>query len=92
MDDVITIVKSFFENVWSLFSGVTIPGLNMTAAQMFIALFVIGFSLNLISLLTGFRSNVGSAAESMRTSHEKIGQYRKAIDQNKRNQNPMGFR
>ena len=92
MDDLISITKTFFENIWALFSGVTIPGLGMTAAEMFIALFVIGFSLNLISLITGFRSNVGSAAESMRTSREKIGQYRKAIDQNKRNNNPMGFR
>ena len=91
MDDLISIMKNFFENIWDLFSGVTIPGLGMTAAEMFIALFVIGFSLNLISLITGFRSNVGSAAESMRTSNEKIGQYRKAMDQNKRNNNPMGF-
>ena len=90
MDEVKSVLETFFGGVWGLFSGVTIPGLGMTAAQLLIALFVVGFSFRLISLLTGFSTNVGSSAESMRTSHEKLSQYRKVMEQNKKRRK-IGF-
>lgn len=91
MDDVLSVLETFFDGIWGLFTGVTIPGLNMTAAELFIALFVVGFSLRLISVVTGLGTNVASSAESMRTSHEKISQYRKAMEQNKKNSRGIGF-
>ena len=78
MEDVTAILKTFFTGIWHLFSGVTIPGLNMSAAQLLIALFVAGFSLRLISVVTGFGTNVGGAATSISKSHERINEYRRA--------------
>ena len=76
MDDIALVVTSFFSNLWRLFSGVQIPALGMTAAQLAIGFFVIGFSLKLISLITGF--NTGADGGTGISRHrEKQGAYRR---------------
>ena len=57
------IMKTIFGGVWDLLSGVTLPLFNISAAKVVIGFIVIKFSLSLLSLVTGFRSNVGSGAE-----------------------------
>ena len=94
MEDFTLIMKTIFGGVWDLFSGVTLPLFNISAAKVLIGFFVIKFSLNLLSLVTGFRSNVGSGAESITRSNETLHQYSKVKEQNdKRAKNGgIGFR
>lgn len=84
MEEMVQIMKAVFSGVWDLFSGVTLPGFNISAAKVLIGFFVIKFSLNLLSLVTGFRSNVGAAAESYSRSNETLHQYSKVKAQNEK--------
>lgn len=72
----------FFSGIWDLFTGFTVPGFNISLAKVAIGFFVIRFSLSLLSLVTGFRSNAGYAADTFRTSSENLNQYKKVRDQN----------
>lgn len=69
------IIKTIFGGVWDLLSGVTLPLFDISAAKVCIGFFVIKFSLNLFSLVTGFRSNVGAGGESVSRSRENYNHY-----------------
>ena len=77
MNDISSIVVSLFSNIWSLFSGVKIPGLNMSAAQLLIGMVVLGFSLRLIGFLTGFNTS-GDNGVSINKNRERLYAYRSA--------------
>lgn len=83
------IMKTIFGGVWDLFSGVTLPLFNISAAKVLIGFFVIKFSLNLLALVTGFRSNVGVGAESITRSRETLSHY-SALKKQKDNYNRNG--
>lgn len=94
MDEVTQLLKVVFGGAWDLFSSVTVPGFGVSAAKVAIGFVVIKFSLNLFSIMTGFRSNIGSGAESITRSNETLHQYSKVKEQNdKRAKNGgIGFR
>lgn len=77
MSDITLVVTSFLSNVWRLFSSVQIPAFGMTAAQLLIALVIIGFSLKLISVITGFNTNVGGSAEGISRTRDRLNSYRR---------------
>ena len=89
MEDMTLIMKTIFGGVWDLFSGVTLPLFDISAAKVLIGFFVIKFSLSLLSLVTGFRSNVGAGAESISRSRESFSHYSK-LKQQKDNYNRNG--
>ena len=81
MDEMKEIMVTMFHGVFDLFSGLTVPGFGISLWKVVIGFFVIKFSLSLLSLVTGFRSNIGSTAEEFRTSSETLNQYKKVNDQ-----------
>lgn len=78
MSDIMT---TFFSGVWDLFSNFTVPGFGISLAKVAIGFFVIRFSLSLLSVVTGFRSNVGYAAKEFRSGSETLSQYKKVQEQ-----------
>ena len=76
MSDISLVVTSFLGNIWHLFSSVQIPAFGMTAAQLLIALIVVGFSFKLIALITGFNTNIGGSASGISRSRERMNAYR----------------
>lgn len=81
MEEMTQIMKTIFGGVWDLLSGVTLPGFNISAAKVLIGFFVIKFSLSLLSLVTGFRSNVNAGSEQFRTANESLSHYAKLKQQ-----------
>ena len=81
METMQEIMTTFFSGVWSLFSSFTVPGFGIPLAKVAIGFFIIRFSLSLLSLITGFRSNVGYVANGFRTSSESLNHYKKIYDQ-----------
>ena len=94
METMQEIMITLFSGVWELFSGFTVPGFGISLAKVAIGFFVIRFSLSLLSLLTGFRSNSGYAADQFRTSSESLDQYKKVYDQktSREKNGGIGFR
>lgn len=93
MTEMKEILTCLFRNTWDLFSSVTVPGFGISAAKLVIGFFVIRFSLSLLSLVTGFRSNSGYAADQFRTSSESLNQYKKVREQkeNRAKNGGIGF-
>ncbi|WP_130870363.1 hypothetical protein [Intestinimonas massiliensis (ex Afouda et al. 2020)] len=91
METMQEIMTTFFSGVWSLFSSFTVPGFGIPLAKVAIGFFVIRFSLSLLSLITGFRSNSGYAADQFRTSSESLNQYKKVSDQNMKREKNGGI-
>ena len=93
MDEMKEIMVTMFHGVFDLFSGLTVPGFGVSLWKVVIGFFVIKFSLSLLSLVTGFRSNAGSAAEDFRTSSESLNQYKRVRDQqlNREKNGGIGF-
>lgn len=89
MDDVAQLMKVVIGGAWDLLSGVTVPGFGISAAKVAVGFLVIKFSLNLFSLVAGFRSNVGSGAESISRSREQLSHYSK-LKKQKDNYNRNG--
>ena len=81
MDMIKQFLSTLFGGTWELFSALEVPGFGVSLAKVAVGFFVVRFSLNLLSLVTGFRTNVGSGAESFRTSSESLHQYRAVRDQ-----------
>lgn len=81
MEEMTQIMKTIFGGVWDLLSGVMLPGFNISAAKVLIGFFVIKFSLSLLSIVTGFRSNVNAGAEQFRTANESLSHYAKLKQQ-----------
>ena len=91
METMKEIMTTFFSGVWSLFSSFPVPGFGIPLAKVAIGFFVIRFSLSLLSLITGFRSNSGYAADQFRTSSESLNQYKKVSDQNMKREKNGGI-
>lgn len=83
MENMKAIMECLFGNLWRLMSEVTVPGFEISLAKVIVGFFVIRFSLLLLSIVTGFRSNVGYTAEQFRTSSESASHYRKVREQQK---------
>lgn len=90
MKEIMTIL---FSGVYDLFTAFTVPGFGISLWKVAIGFFVIRFSLSLLSLVTGFRSNSGYAADQFRTSSENLNQYKKVHDQkvNREKNGGIGF-
>lgn len=93
MNEIREILTCMLRGVWALLSGVTVPGFGISFAKLAIGFFVIRFSLSLLSLVTGFRSNSGYAADQFRTSSESLNQYKKVHEQkeNRAKNGGIGF-
>lgn len=81
MDNVRQVMITLFGGVWNLFSSFEVPGFGISLAKVAIGFFVIRFSLSLLSLVTGFHSNIGAATDSIRTSSETVSQYKAVYTQ-----------
>lgn len=53
MDDVLLLAQTFLEKSWDMFTGVTVPGLGVSFAAFTVGLFLISFSLRLLSYILG---------------------------------------
>lgn len=80
MNDTLEFIEVIFDGAWKLFTSVDVPGFGISAAKVCIGFFVIKWSLNLLSVVTGFRTNAASAAYGLRGSHESAKHYKNLYD------------
>lgn len=88
MEEIKNIISTFFDGVWSLFTGFQVPLFDVPLSTIVIGFVMIKLSLTMIGVVTGFRSGVASASEGFRSSAVKLGAYRKA-QQSKLNRGNM---
>ena len=74
------VAKEFFHNVWNLFLSVDVPGLGVSFAAFAIALFLIRFSIGLLSYITGFGMNGGDYGRAATTAEKYKNDRKKALD------------
>ena len=74
------VAKEFFHNVWNLFLPVDVPGLGVSFAAFAIALFLIRFSIGLLSYITGFGMNGGDYGRAATTAEKYKNDRKKALD------------
>lgn len=68
--EIVSAIGTLLTDVWGLFQGVKVPGLGISFASWFIALFLISISLSLISYVFGFGgSGTGYRSGQSRTKH-----------------------
>ena len=77
MEDLNTIITTFFDGVWSLFTGFNVPLFDVPMSSILIGFVVIKLSLTMVGLVTGFRSGAASASEHFHVTASRIGHYRK---------------
>jgi len=82
MESMLQWMQTLFGGAWELMSKTTVPGFGISAAKFAVGFFVIKWSLNILGLVTGFRTNAAYSAEQLRSSHETLSQYRKVSEQN----------
>lgn len=82
METIFEYVTDYFTNIWTMFDSIVVPGFDVSVARVCLGFFVINWSLNILAVVTGFRTNAASASESMRSSRETLTQYRKVKEQN----------
>lgn len=76
----VDVMRTFFDGVWSLFTGVTVPGFGVKLSVVAMGFFLIRLSILAISVVTGFHSSAGYAADRYRTSAEKATHYKNLAD------------
>lgn len=77
---VATVAKEFFHNIWTLFLRVEVPGLGVSFAAFAIALFLIRFSLGLLSYITGFGMGGGDYGRAATTAEKYKNDRQKALE------------
>lgn len=70
------ILSSFLADVWGLFTGTMVPGLNVSCATLLIAVIIIKLSLTLVSYTFGF-GGTGTGYRSGSARNPKISENRK---------------
>ena len=53
MEDVLLLAQIFLEKSWDMFTGITVPGLGVSFTVFTVGLFLISFSLRLLSYILG---------------------------------------
>ena len=80
METMTKVMQTVFGGVWDLFNSVIVPGFNISLARVLIGFFVIKWSLTLLALVTGFRSNAATASAQLRSSSESARHYKAIYD------------
>lgn len=75
MEDFIMIAETFLTGGWKMMYQTEIPGTGVSVAGFSLALLLMGFSIRLISYLTGFRMGsygaAANAAEKAKSTYQK---------------------
>lgn len=80
MEDMFDLTETLFGGIWDLCSRVIVPGFGISLAKVLIGFFVIKWSLNLLGLVTGFRTNADTASTRLRSSTESYRHYKTIYD------------
>lgn len=67
MENIILVAKTLFTGVWNLLLNTKFPGTNFSLAALSITLIIIGFTIGIFKLITGFSmggSTYGRAADA----------------------------
>ena len=86
MQDIESIVTTFFDGVWKLMTGVTVPGFGVSVAVVALGFLFIRLAIAVFGLITGFGGGVSGQSSRFRTGKEHIDDYRKS-----RNKRSIGF-
>jgi len=76
----VSIISSFFDNVWRLFTRVDVPGLGVPFSALVVALLIINFSIKVFGLITGYGGVGGSDYGRASTGIKKVKSYYKGTD------------
>lgn len=82
------ILDTIFGGVWSLMTGVTVPGLGCKASTLAVGFLLVRLSLAAVRLVTGLGSNAEATVTNFRTRAESATNYKLARE--KKN-NKIGF-
>ena len=81
MNDLLELCTWFLSSAWGFFTGVTIPGTQVTLAVVSAGLLLISVAFHLLSLVICFRvGGTGDSYGSRRSKHTKISEERKHDD------------
>lgn len=73
------IISSVFSSVWGIFTGLDVPGLNVSFGALFLAVVLIRISISIIRLVFGFGGGTGYRSGSSRNpkiAKERQGDFR----------------
>ncbi len=62
-NDLLTAIGWFFSSIWQFFTGITVPGLGISFAALFIALFLAGLGLRLFLTILGGSLHSGDLSD-----------------------------
>lgn len=71
------IVSTFFDGVWSLMTGTTVPGFGVSVAVVALGFLFIRLSIAVFGLITGFGGGVGGSVTGFRRGKERYDHYRR---------------
>lgn len=68
MDNIILVAKTLFDGVWNLLLNTKFPGTNFSLAALSITLIIIGFTISIFKVLTGFHMGDATYGRAARSS------------------------
>lgn len=77
MDSIILVAQTLFTGVWNLLLNTNFPGTEISLAAISITVIIIGFSIGIFKLLTGFYmggstyGRAANAADKVKSSYKR---------------------